>query len=239
MRKAISLLLALSMVFSLCACGNSEPAAAEVSEQPVEVSKEPVIEEFVLRNDIKFGDSEEDVVSKETLPIRMRGLDNDGGDMIWTEFGTVSGYDETTVGFWFGKSQYHLNQMQYYFNAMSESSAESRREAIYDGLVRKYGEPLEIEEGRTYPLTTNAFYGAGIYSAYKFWEIYDYHEWLIPVENENYAYVKIDMVSYYYGSSSSDLEYGLRVGYKTFTMDDVMNYIEDSIDRQEQVDKDL
>ena len=232
MKRTSAILLVLSIMFALCGCGNSEPSAPEVSE-------EPVIEEFVLRNDIKFGDNEEEVASKETLPIRMKVLDYDGGDIIWTECGTVSGYDETTVGFYFGTSPYHLYQMQYCFGAMPESSAENRQEAIYDGLVRKYGEPMEIEEGRTYPLITSAFNNATIYSAYKFWEIYDYHEWLIPVENENYAYVKIDMVSYYYGSSYSDLKYELRVGYEIFTMDDVTNYIADGIDQQEQIDKDL
>ena len=89
-------------------------------------------------------------------------------------------------------------------------------------------------------MTTKAFYGAAFFSdAYKIGEIYDYHEWLIPVENENYDYVKIDMVSYYYGSSYSDLKYELRVGYRIFTIDDVINYIADGIERQEQVDKDL
>lgn len=47
------------------------------------------------------------------------------------------------------------------------------------------------------------------------------------------------MVSYYYGSSYSDLKYELRVGYEIFTMDDVINYIADGIDQQEQIDKDL
>ena len=233
MKRITALLLVLSMALALCGCWNSEPSAPEVSD-------EPVIEEFVLRNDIKFGDSEEEVANKETLQLRTRGLNNDGGDIIWTEFGTVSGYDETTVGFWFSSPPYHLYQMEYRFTPIPESSAESRQEAIYGGLVRKYGEPMEIEEGRTYPLTTNAFYGAAFVSdAYKIGEIYDYHEWLIPVEDENYDYVKIDMVSCYYGSSYSDLKYELRVGYRIFTMDDVMNYIADGIERQEQVDKDL
>lgn len=250
MKKIVALLLALIMMFALCGCESNEPSPAptpNVTEEPVH-TEEPVNEEFILRNDIKFMDSFEEVEAKETFPLTgSRSTDEKSGEFkVWTDRGTVSGFDDTAVCFLFGE-QDNLVEMQYYFTDVLDLTAESRYEALYEGLLRKYGEPIVTEEGKTHGLVTGVFESAnlvvGLQVAFGgIGEIDSYHEWLIPVENEHYDYVKIDLVNYYYrgkAATSSDFTNELRIGYRMFTLDDVLDTAIEQVERQELIDGDL
>ena len=137
--------------------------------------------------------------------------------------------------------------MQYFFTDVLDVSAESRYETLYEGLIRKYGEPIETEEGKTHGLVTGVFEDArlltGLQAAFGgIGEIDHYHEWLIPVENEHYDYVKIDLVNYYYrgkAASTPDFTNELRIGYRMFTLDDVLDTAIEQVEKQELVDSDL
>ena len=50
---------------------------------------------------------------------------------------------------------------------------------------------------------------------------------------------KIDIISYYYGKSDSDLSYEMRVGYRAFTEDEFINATADGAERQALVDNNL
>ena len=108
-------------------------------------------------------------------------------------------------------------------------------------------EKLETEEGKTHALVTGVFDSANLLVGLQVafggvGEVDHYHEWLIPVENEHYDYVKIDLVNYYYrgkAASSPGFTNELRIGYRIFTMDDVLDTAIEIVERQELVDSDL
>jgi len=198
---------------------------------------------FTLRNDIKFGDSYETVKNKETLPF---GEDDDsvlddGTRQVFTEEGTVAGIDDCTIMFRFSPDD-RLNEMKYSYSFIkSKDTIEYDYKTIYDGLKRKYGDPLNYRNGNVSLITTNAIDGAiGLVALFNAMDIaadyLDYNEWIVELEDGNN--VKIDIISFYTGGIS-DRSYNLNVGYKLFTDKDMEQAIADKQASTAAVDDDL
>ena len=236
MKKVFAMFLALLMLMSLCACAGTAP------EPTVEPTPEP--QDFILRNGIMFGDSRNTIYSKETFTFQEFLQDDDeyGGYLHWTNEGEVSGYDGTKIRFSFDKND-ELKEMEYYFDGIvMESYAENRYDTIYDGLVRKYGEPLEYT-GELYPITTKVYGAANLLiSLSKIIEgkgnFEEYAEWVIEV-NDEYS-VKIDLLNYYtYNATNKQMEYEMRLAYRAFNSDDIISVAEAEVQNQMSVDEDL
>ena len=93
---------------------------------------------FTLRNDIRFGDSYDAVQSKESIPLTgQKGTDRFfGGLFVWSDTGTIAGFDNSTVCYTFDKED-KLYNMEYKFIETSRADfSESRYETIYDTLVK-------------------------------------------------------------------------------------------------------
>lgn len=191
-----------------------------------------VVDEFALRNDIHFGDTKDEVRIKEKLPEDSRLFN---GRNWFTQ--TVSGYDDTKICYIFEEEK-NLTELEYYFKKLSfKETSDSRYESIYNGLARKYGEPIQNMDGKTFIITTSAMYDSAVTTLLSKISKIDYNEWIVKTGDE--CYVKIDLVCYYYGSSYSSINYELRLGYKEFTLDDYYDAIGEVREKQEVVDKDL
>jgi len=231
MKKTLIILLACLLVIGNIAF----PVFAETAEEETG---------FTLRNGIKFGDSIEDVKSKETFAIdEDSSTIADDGSITWleTEEGTISGYDGY-VSFHFGEDSC-LDEMKYHFSETTlKDSCQSRFDTLRDGLTRKYGTPLGNYGGNCYVITTSAIDGAVLmYTLIDMMDgvgdYLDYDEWIVDIGKDEH--VKIDMIAYYYGTSYSDLTYYLDIAYKYFTDDDLLNKQQEKQEQQDAVDNDL
>lgn len=238
MKRLIALLVVGALLLSISVIAY----AADAKEAVFDFLVSSTVEDFSLRNEINFGDSEQTVKSKETMPLtRTRTQDTQsGGIILWSEFGKISGYDGSTVGFLFDKND-RLTEMKYLFSETSfEDTNSSRYDAIYDGLVRKYGEPLPFDDGNVFNICSSIFSDANlIITLNKLFGVGDidrYNEWIVKINDTEY--VKIDLESDYYGKTS-DIKYRMRVGYKIFTIDDYYEVIGEKHSKQETVDNDL
>lgn len=198
---------------------------------------------FSLRNNIMFGDSYETVKSKETQPLNKDDdsvLDT-GVRQVFTEKGKVAGLDGCTIMFRFTPDD-KLCEMKYDYSFInSKETIEYNYETIYDGLVRKYGNPLNFENGKISLITTLAFDGAlGIIGLFKSIDVdadyLDYDEWIVDLDDGNH--VKIEMISFYTGDLSNR-SYNLNVGYKLFSDKDMEQAIADKQSSTAAVDNDL
>ena len=116
---------------------------------------------FVLRNGIHFGDSIEEVRSKETLALNL----NDDGNLMVSEEGTIASIEGSNVGYRFGENG--LYAMYYNFRpalATNENNDPSDvavvrgfdLSTINKGLKEKYGDPLEADSKYTKIVTEDA-----------------------------------------------------------------------------------
>lgn len=173
---------------------------------------------FTLRNDIRFGDSKDAVCEKEVFSLDKTSSSTFAGK------GNIAGYDNSTVVYHFDDSN-RLAEIVYWFEDTKDQDLScDRYETIYNGLAKKYGEPLSITEGEFYPLTTSAFdyyNNAAAIVAFtgRVAELERYDEWLVP---DGDGSVKIDLVSTRYGSADS-LNYILHLAYKYFETDDAQS----------------
>lgn len=93
---------------------------------------------FVLRSGIKFGDTKTSVQKKEVFTLSRTSSATLAG------VGNVAGYNDTHLCFYFDDSD-KLYEMYYMFDTLhNRDESISRYEAIYNALVKKYGEPLDI-----------------------------------------------------------------------------------------------
>lgn len=170
---------------------------------------------FALRGGITFGDSSQTVQEKEVFSLDKTSSNTFAGK------GNIAGYDDSTVVYHFDDSN-RLTEIVYWFeDTKDQDLSRDRYETIYNGLAKKYGEPLSIAEGEFYPLTTSAFdyyNNAAAIVAFtgRVAELERYDEWLIP---DGDGSVKIDLASTCYGSADS-LNYILHLAYKYFETDD-------------------
>lgn len=227
-----SLLISLILLFSMLP--KETIAYADTASDSIVSSN---VEEFSLRNGIYFGDSVETVKEKETFTFQS----STSSSTLKTNPGKVSGFDDTTVVFYFKDDQ--LEEMTYWFEeTSSKDSVNSEYDAIYRGLTRKYGEPLGFSGGSTYIINTTAFKNSLLAAYLKkalggVGDYVDYDEWLVKVNND--YYVKIDILSTYEGESYSEAKYSLIVGYKMITEDEIIAAKNEKQEKLNEVDNDL
>ena len=199
---------------------------------PAETLPARPFEGFTLRNGIHFGESPSDVKSRETLSLSSE----DENTLVYK--GTVASYDGT-VEFTFGETG-GLTDMCY---EIGESGNSSSHESIYDslkaGLVKKYGDPLALPDGKPHPVHGKAYekvfaeITASLASSVKSAKIVNYDEWLLEFDD---CAVKIDLIDSCSGAVN-DMEYRVLLSYH-FASGEEINKIPEE-DRTEAIDKDI
>lgn len=192
-------------------------------------------EEFTLRSGIHFGDTMEDILSKETKLVRESETSN------WFK-GTIAGFENASCGFYFDNDG-KLTSMDYSFTDMdSRTEVNDDYKTLYDSLVRKYGKPLGNVGGKIDPITGPALMRmAVLVQLYKFLDGYDadymdYDEWRVDTLG---GHVKIDLVSYYYRDDDYKYCYQLDLSYHFYTDADYEQAVSDKIAKRNEIDNDL
>lgn len=222
MKKLFAILLACSMLLG------GAPALAEESG-------------FTLRNGVKFGDTVDEVKAKETFEV-----DTTQGDEynLYMAKGTVAGISDTEIWYRFDEMTGLLYDVRWslpsYYSADSSDNDYSK---LYKAFVSKYGDPLGYSNGSCYIITGSAIEAAAtIGYLYKelldgVGDIRDYAEWDVKVGNGEH--VKIELVQYYYGTSYSDMQYYINVGYSDFTDEELENALKEKREENEAVMNDI
>lgn len=196
MKKIVAVLLAA--VLALAAC--SALAAGD----------------FPLRDGIRFGDTLDDINRKITLTLEdgSKGKTN----KVWYT-GDIAGI-HGEARFDFDESTGELTDMLYTFETKEQlPPTQSEYNLLREGLIRKYGEPLNNPDGKRHEVTGTAFEHAE--TLIRLWtqmlsgggEILNYEEWI--VEADGYS-VKIDLVCYHYRNSGDTLYYSNDISYHCF-----------------------
>lgn len=215
MRKIVSVLTAVVLLISM----TSIAFAAD---------------EFTLRNGILFGDTMDDILTKETTLTRKSDTSN------WFE-GKIAGYSNSECGFYFDDSE-KLVSMDYEFSCSSRDNTNEVYKKLYQSLVRQYGKAEGNTGGSceliTGPALTNMAIAVYLLAESDGWggDYIDYDEWIIDTDN---YHVKIDLVSYYYHNSDYDYTYMVELSYHKYTDDDLQTVIEEKQTEQNEVDDDL
>lgn len=220
MKKTITCLL--SMLLVLCCV---TPAFAE--------------EEFTLRNGIKFGDTIEEILEKET------SLTRKDDDSSWFS-GTIAGYKDSEAGFFFDDDG-KLVEMAYVFNQFgndykARSDVSDVYATLYRSIVNKYGSPIGNVGGTTELITGSAitrmsvmvyiFGGLDGYDG----DYLDYDEWVIDCTN---GHVKIDLISYYYRDADYNYNYDVDLSYYFYTDAEYEEALNEKIAERKAVDDDI
>lgn len=151
-----------------------------------------------------------------------------------TNNGTIAGIDNGKARYYFSLDD-HLTEMDYAFHYFeTKDDMEAGYSTLYDGLVRKYGEPLNNKNGTINPIITVGFEKAITKTEIAVFdgEYTDYDEWIVDCGDYK---VKIDII----GFSGFSTEYYINLGYRMFTDEDVNEYIEEKQKQQDIVDQDL
>lgn len=193
--------------------------------------------EFPLRSDIHFGDTMEDILSKEKTLVR----ESDESNIF---LGTIAGYENSTCSFFFDDDN-RLTGMNYSFdrdNCSDRDSTNDVYKTLYQGLCRKYGDPIGNTGGTVELITGPAFdrmalivYGLGAMDGCSA-DYMDYDEWVVDTDT---YHVKIDMTSYYLRNSSADTLYLVDVSYQKYTDEDFENALAAKQNERDTVDNDL
>ena len=175
---------------------------------------------FVLRSGIMFGDSRQAVKEKEVFSLSETLSGNNLAGK-----GTIVGCEDTGLSYYFDDSN-GLKEMLYDFKRLNSKDESDRRyETIYNGLVQKYGEPLDLD-GNVLEFYTKAFtMASGKLNVAKFTcEISDFGEFAQWLVEDGDDYVIIDLVSCYWVSDKSYFD--LNLGYMCITKDEMNSAIE-------------
>lgn len=201
-------------------------------------------EEFTLRNGIHFNDPVEKVLELETLSMEKykNNSEKHGGD-CYIGTGTIVNVELSRAWFYFN-SKGALQEMMYDLLAAKDGgpfgfakldSAKQVYDNIYDTLISKYGDPLQLEKGKT-----SLYHAAETYDRATAEAIIDLKprytsEWLIPSAND---YVKIDLYLCDCHDSWNRVDtYRLLVGYAFISheeMEETYQQHQQDIDKQEQ-----
>ena len=196
-------------------------------------------EDFTLRNGIKFGDTKEEVLTKETT------LTRESEDSFTFE-GKIAGYSGAQCQFCFYNNDGKLTDMVYKFDQDVCTSREIMNDVykkLYDSLNRQYGTPLGITGGNCYLITGEAFDNYAICSLVS--QEYEdcsanyagYDEWVVDCDG---YHVKIDLISYYFGFSKYDLYcYRVDLSYHYYTDEDYEAAVQEKEGEHQEVDDDL
>lgn len=195
-------------------------------------------DEFVLRNEILFGDSIEQVKGKEGLTL---DKENDDKTQL-TYSGEVASYTGE-VDYYFNGTTGGLSDMLYEFKDWkNNSSIDSIYSSLKDGVARKYGNPLGNSGGTTHSITGKAFEESigMIYVTLNFFnkkaDIADYDEWFVECDG---GAVKIDLVKYYFTNSENGKEYHVLLSYHFSSTEEIETLIQEKQDKKDAIDNDL
>ncbi len=199
-------------------------------------------DDFTLRSGIKFGDTMEDILAKETTLVRTTDESN------FTFTGKIAGYDDAGCIFYFDDDG-KLIDMDYTFINLctSKDTTNDVYKKLYQSLVRQYGSPLGNTNGSCSLITGKAmekmwglvyFYVAAMnaYTGNYAGNYIDYDEWI--VEADGY-HVKIDLISYYIRDADYKYYYYLDLSYHYFTDADAEEAINKKQSEQAEIDSDL
>lgn len=217
MKKLLTVLIACILCLSAVTAGTAE-------------------EGFTLRNGIKFGDTMDDIVLKETTLIR-----NDETSNSFT--GKIAGYSDADCTFYFDDDG-KLKSMEYGFSnsCYSRESTNEVYKKLYQSLVRQYGKAEGNTDGSCELITGPAIDSMG------FWvylmgmfegcnaDYYDYDEWIVDTDS---YHVKIDLISYYYRNDDYEYTYYVNLSYHMYTDEEYDAKINEKIAEQSEVDNDL
>lgn len=203
----------------------------------------PVLAEdtFTLRNGIQFGDTMEQVKAKETL-----GVNEDNADETHfeTQTGTVAGFDDVSIIYNFDENNQLYDVIWCLTSTTSKDTTDMAYEKLENALKNKYGTPLGYSGGDCYIITGKAISGAiGHAEIYKLLfttgvgDYCRYAEWDYEYSEENH--VKIEIIQYYFGSSYSEREYRVRVGYKYFTDEDLAAAMQEKQEENQKIMDDI
>lgn len=193
-------------------------------------------DDFTLRSGIVFGDTLEQIVSKETT------LMQDADDPN-TFKGKIAGYDDADCHFLFD-SDGSMYDMCYSFDeaCTDRDATKDVYQKLFDSLKRKYGAPLGNTGGSCYIMTGSAVTRMALYVGLLRnvggcdTDYMDYDEWI--VEKENYD-VKIDLVSYYWRDRDYNYYYYISLSYYRYTAEELEQAIQEKYQEQEKIDNDL
>ena len=208
-------------------------------------------DDFTIRNGIEFGDSIESVKEKEVLGYvdYIPEPDENNETYLYSIVGNVAGIDDSQIIYYFSNDK--LYELDYFLGSGANDTdlehLKSNYETIYEGLVKKYGEPLDNINGDTVHVITTRAINNMLNSllwpeSHKngFGNIYKYNEWIIHFENYN---VKIDLTSSYYGRDNEIVTCNLVVGYKYFTNEELEDIVKENEEqkqaKQKKLDDDL
>ncbi len=220
MKKTVSIILSLAIVFNIL------PALAA--------------EDFILRNGIMFGDALDTVKAKEvTLLLEDQSID--ATDRLWFR-GTIAGI-EGEARFDFDLTTGGLTDMLYVFstNNVSLETARNNYSNLFEGLKRKYGQPLGNIGGTLHIITGLAFeHSLGMIVLLEAidlggGDIQDYSEWIVEA---NEYMVKIDLVRFYY-TMGDETYYGVDLSYHYFTQEDLDSAIREKQQKNDIMESDL
>ncbi len=211
---------------------------------------------FTLRNGIMFGDTIDDILAKETT-LKSTSYSLDSYDANQTMFiGTICGYDNSTCVFSFDESNMLYDMLYgfeiydmlygseiydtlYRFAIEDNGYFDAVYGTIYNGLKRKYGEPLYSNEDKPSYIIVG--------SAYNLLDLANENvdnpnlekccEWVIDVGS---YHVKIDfaLISWYFAHWNL-YEHSILLSYHKFTDSDYEARIAEKLHEQEIIDRDL
>ncbi len=197
-------------------------------------------DEFTLRSGIKFGDTMDDILAKETTLVRK----SEDGNEYLSFLGKIAGYDDAGCTFYFDDDG-KLNDVWYTFINVctSKDTTNDVYKKLYQSLVRQYGTPLGNTNGSCYSITGKAILNMSLWVHY-FVPLNDnfagnyinYDEWIVKADGYN---VKIDLISYYVRDATYEYQYFLDLSYHYFTDADVEEALNEKKSEQEEVDRDL
>lgn len=219
MKKIITCVL--SMLLVLCCV---TPAFAE--------------EEFTLRNGIKFGDTIEDIVEKETTLTQNEENSN------WFT-GTIAGYKDSDAGFIFDDDG-KLTDMVYVFDQFdkdykSREDVSSVYATLYRSIANKYGSAigntggtLELITGIA--ITKSVFMVALAKRLEGDGDFLDYDEWTVECSG---GHVKIDLMSFYYRNKDYEYTFEVDLSYHFYTDAEYEEALNEKIAERKAVDDDI
>ncbi len=203
MKKALTSCICILLIFTLCFCDVTYAAKEET---------------FSLRNGIVFGDKKADVKEKE----KSLSLKDDEETQLHYK-GDIAGYVGDAY-YRFNGENGELTELYYAFDASTKAQMNEIFNLIESSCSRQYGDALDSEWWKLYPITDGKGGGA-IKLAFRIIDAQkmlngakshdaNYMEWVVYGEDGNN--VKIELIEYSY-----DLSYGaschVGVSYTCFT----------------------
>ncbi len=191
-------------------------------------------DDFSVRNNIRFGDTKEEVKAKESLPI------SNEAEKYFIVEGTVASVDNSTVLYSFNDGKLCNVKIDFGVHIGKSEQAISAYKTVFDALSSKYGEPYSVDGNEFYIVYgfavsqyLSAVDGLSSLGINMKNALQNKSEWILRLDDIN---VKIDLVRFAVnGGSSSDVV----LSYKAFTDEEEQNAIESENAKNANIQNDL